>query len=63
MDEVTAKVSKPAALREQMPRRRIFSILGKTIDQASNIGGVLSAALIMIIAIIVFYEIIARALT
>jgi C4-dicarboxylate transporter DctM subunit len=60
MDEVTSTVSEPAAVREQTPLLRVFSILGKIIDQASNIGGALSAALIMIIAIIVFYEIIAR---
>jgi C4-dicarboxylate transporter DctM subunit len=60
MEEGTVEVSKPVDLGKQMPFRRIFSILGKTIDQASNIGGALSAAFILIIAFIVFYEIIAR---
>jgi C4-dicarboxylate transporter, DctM subunit len=62
MDEVTSKVSKPAALREQMPLWQIFSTLGKIIDQASNIGGALSAALILAISFIVFYEIVMRAI-
>jgi C4-dicarboxylate transporter DctM subunit len=61
MEEAAANVSKPVALESQMPFRRIGSILGKTIDQASTIGGGLSAAFILIMAFIVFYEIIARA--
>jgi C4-dicarboxylate transporter DctM subunit len=61
MDEAAVKVSKPVALGNPMPFRRIGSLLGKTIDQASTIGGGLSAALILILALIVFYEIIARA--
>jgi C4-dicarboxylate transporter DctM subunit len=40
---------------------RIFRTLGNAINHASNIGGGLSALLILVIALIVFYEIIARA--
>jgi len=61
MGEVTAKASNPMAGEEQMPLRRILGILGKTIDQASTIGGGLSAALILAISLVVFYEIVARA--
>jgi C4-dicarboxylate transporter DctM subunit len=39
---------------------RIFGILGKAVDVTSNLGGFLSALLILAIALIVFYEIIAR---
>ena len=53
MDEMTAKASKPVALQAQMPLRRIFSIIGKTIDQASNIGAGISASLILIMAFII----------
>ena len=59
MEEVKAKVSEPAGIGGPMPFRRIFSTLGKTIDQASNMGGGLSATLILAIGFIVFYEIIA----
>ncbi len=45
-----------------MSLRQIFRTLGKSIDVISNIGGGLSAAFILIIGLIVFYEIILRAL-
>lgn len=62
MEEAAAKVPKPVGVGEQMSLRRIFSIIGKTIDQASNIGGGISAALILAISFIVFYEIVMRAI-
>lgn len=42
------------------PVLRIFRIVGKAIEYASGIGGALSAILILVMGLIVFYEIIAR---